>query len=195
MTRKILRIIKRTLLVSAALILICLAVFSRAVSPALAFIHQDEYTDKYPLTYRLQAYDPAKKTVLIVADKDGTEIFDMMAPFYLLKSTEKANVYIVAEQLEPIAVRKGLYVLPQLSFAQVDSMNLPIDVIVVPNQSVMVGMKQKKQTVNFIKTHYSKLPKYDQADLKEGDFVLSQACTMSTFRVLGFELRLIFLNG
>ena len=38
-------------------------------------------------------YNPAKKTVLIIADNDGTEMFDMMAPFYLFSATENANVY------------------------------------------------------------------------------------------------------
>lgn len=148
--------IKRTLLVSVSLIVICLAVFSRAIPPAIEFTRWAEYKEKYPLTYAMPAYDPSKKTVVIIADKDGTEMFDMLAPFYLFSNTEKANVFIVAEKREPIVVRKGLFVLPQLTFAQVDSLGIHIDVIVVPNQSVMVGMKQKKPTVNFIKSHYTR---------------------------------------
>ncbi len=147
--------IKRTLLVSVSLVLICLAVFSRAIQPALEFTSYPVYEGTEIVTSAMPQYDASKKTVVIIADKDGTEMFDMMAPFFLFNSTGMANVYIIAETAEPVVVRKGLFVLPQLTFSQVDSMNMAVDVIVVPNQSVMPGMKQKKAAVNFIRDHYN----------------------------------------
>jgi len=148
---------KRTALAIVSLLLICLAVFSRAIKPALEFTRWPVYTGTTDLTYPMPVYDAAKKTVVIIADKDGTEIFDMLAPYYLFNNTGMANVYIVAEKREPIIVRKGLFALPQFTFSQIDSMAINIDVIVVPNQSVMVGMKQKRATINFIKEHYTGL--------------------------------------
>ncbi|MEO7531494.1 MAG: DJ-1/PfpI family protein [Sediminibacterium sp.] len=155
MKRKILKMIKRIALLLMAVVLVVVAVFSRAIQPVIYFTTMSDYkVERLPL-YNFPAYDSTKKTVVIIADKDGTEMFDMMAPYYLFNTTGMANVYIVAEKFEPVIVRKGLLVMPQLTFRQVDSMRIPIDLIVVPNQSVHPGMKQKKATVNFVKTHYT----------------------------------------
>lgn len=107
----------------------------------------------YP-EYKTPLYDPSKKTVLVIADNDGTEIFDMMAPFYLFNATEKANVYIVAEKKSRIIVKRGLYAIPHFTFSEIDSLHMQADVMVVPNQSRGAG-NQKKVTVNFIKRHYT----------------------------------------
>ena len=92
---------------------------------------------------------------MVIADNDGTEIFDMMAPFYLFSATEKANVFIIAENKSPITVNTGVYVLPHFTFSEIDSLHIVADVIVIPNQSVMVGMRQKRSTVDFIKNNYT----------------------------------------
>jgi len=107
----------------------------------------------YP-EYKTPLYDPSKKTVLVIADNDGTEMFDMMAPFYLFSATEKVNVYIVAEKKSRIIVKRGLYAMPQFTFSEIDSLNIQADVMVVPNQSRGAG-NQKMVTVNFIKKHYT----------------------------------------
>lgn len=101
-----------------------------------------------------QDIDIPKKTVFIIADNDGTEMFDMIAPFYLFSSTGKANVYIIAEHKSPITVKKGLFVLPHFTFKQIDSLHIKADVMIVPNQS-RGASNQKKVTVNFIKQHYT----------------------------------------
>src|SRR5215212_7227928 len=74
-------------------------------------------------------YDAAKKTVLIIADYKLTELFDMLAPFYLFNATEKTNVYIVAKSKTPVLIKRNLYVMPQLTFEEVDSMKIKPDVI------------------------------------------------------------------
>ncbi|MBK5279203.1 MAG: hypothetical protein JJE09_10110 [Bacteroidia bacterium] len=51
----------------------------------------------------------SKKNVFIVADNVGTEMFDMMAPFYLFSSTGEANVYIVAEHRSAIIVKLSFH--------------------------------------------------------------------------------------
>lgn len=110
---------------------------------------------EYELNRRSPAFDASKRTVFIIADNDGTEMFDMMAPYYLFSATEKANVLIVAEKKSPVVVNNGLYILPHFTFREIDSLKLTADVIVIPNQSVMVGMKQKRVTVDFIKNHHT----------------------------------------
>lgn len=77
-------------------------------------------------------YNPGKKTVIIVAHTDGTELFDLMAPFYLFNSTEKANVYIVAEKKSKISLLKGLVTLPNFTFKELDSLRIQPDIIVLP---------------------------------------------------------------
>jgi transcriptional regulator GlxA family with amidase domain len=101
------------------------------------------------------AFDSAKKTVIIIADNDGTEMFDLMAPFYLFNRTQKANVYVVSEKKSPILLFNSLFILPHYSFAEIDSLQLTPDVIVVPNVTVHLHTPPKSSTVNFIKRHYT----------------------------------------
>jgi len=101
-----------------------------------------------------QGFDVTKKTVFIIADNDGTEMFDMMAPFYLFSATGESNVYIVSEHKSAIIVKKGLLVMPHYTFREIDSLHMNADVMVVPNQS-RGARNQKKVTVNFIKEHYT----------------------------------------
>lgn len=107
-----------------------------------------------PLTNPTKEIDSNKKTILIIADNDGTEMFDMMAPFYLFNSTDQANVYIVSEHKAPIVVKRGLLAMPHFTFKEIDSLNISADVLVVPNQS-RGAKNQKKSTVNFIKRKYT----------------------------------------
>src|SRR3954453_19764402 len=76
-------------------------------------------------------HNSAKKTVIIVADNDGTEMFDLMAPFYLFNATEKANVYVVSEKKTPILLVNSLFILPHSSVTKMDSLHITPDVIVI----------------------------------------------------------------
>ena len=42
------------------------------------------------------------------------------------------NVYIIAKEKVPILIRKDLFAMPQLSFAEADSLKLQADAIVIP---------------------------------------------------------------
>jgi len=99
-------------------------------------------------------YDATKKTVFIIADPKLTELFDMLAPFYLFKTTGKANVYIVAKDKIPVVIKKDLFVMPQLSFREADSMKLHADVIVIPALSIR-DEHQDSTVINWIKDHYT----------------------------------------
>ncbi|MEO6136866.1 MAG: DJ-1/PfpI family protein [Ginsengibacter sp.] len=101
------------------------------------------------------SYDPSKKTVVIIADNDGTEMFDCLAPFYLFNASGMANVYIIAEKKAPVVMAKGLFILPSFGFSEIDSLKIKPDVIVIPNQSIAIDKPQKASTVNWIKEHYT----------------------------------------
>ena len=97
-------------------------------------------------------YDETKKTVLIMADNNNTEMFDMMAPFFLFKETGKANVYILAQKHYPIIMNKGPFILPHFSYNEIDSLKMQVDVIVIPFMSREPASSEK---INWIKKHFS----------------------------------------
>ncbi|WP_310557039.1 hypothetical protein, partial [Flavobacterium sp.] len=80
-----------------------------ACSPIRKFMTWENYKGNNDFIYTHPKLDSSKKTVVIIADNDGTEIFDMMAPYYLFNATEKANVYIVAEKKYPVTLVKGFF--------------------------------------------------------------------------------------
>jgi putative intracellular protease/amidase len=114
----------------------------------------ENYKGKTEFAYAHPKFDSTKRTVVIVADNDGTENFDMMSPYYLFNATEKANVFIVAHKKFPITVIKGFYVLPHFSFAEFDLAKINPDILVIPNLSAMDSKHQNPVIVNWIKSHY-----------------------------------------
>ena len=103
---------------------------------------------------RLPEYNAANKNVFIIADAKLTVLFDMIAPFYLFNATEKANVYIVAKERTPILIKRDLFVAPQLTFAEADSMKLSAEVIVIPALSTR-DEHQDTVVTNWIKAHFT----------------------------------------
>jgi putative intracellular protease/amidase len=99
-------------------------------------------------------YDSLKSNVFIVADSKLTELFDMLAPFYLFNLTKKANVYIVARDKTPILIKRDMYVLPQMTFTEVDSLNLKAAVIIIPALSIR-DEHQDVQLIDWLKSHVS----------------------------------------
>jgi transcriptional regulator GlxA family with amidase domain len=126
-----------------------------ACSPVREFMTWENYKGNSDFIYTKPKFNSTKKTVIIIADNDGTEIFDMMTPFYLFNATEKANVYIVAEKKYPVTVIKGFFLLPHYSFDEFDSSAIKPDVIVIPNLSAMDAKHQNPVIVSWIKKHYS----------------------------------------
>src|SRR5438128_154196 len=94
------------------------------------------YKGSNNLAWSKPTLDSTKKTVIIIADNDGTELFDLMAPFYLFNATEKANVLVVSEKKAPILLVNSLFILPHYSFSEIDSLHIIPDVIVIPNVTV-----------------------------------------------------------
>ena len=96
--------------------------------------------------------DLSKKTVLIVADNDGTELFDLLAPFYLFNATDQANVFVVSEKKGPILLVNSLYILPHFSFAEIDSIGITPDVLVIPNVTVRLKTPPRERIVSWVKS-------------------------------------------
>jgi putative intracellular protease/amidase len=99
--------------------------------------------------------DSAKKTVIIIADNDGTEMFDLLAPFYLFNASGKANVLVVAERKAPVLLVNSLFILPHYTFSEIDSLHITPDVIVIPNLTVHLMTPPKPSNVAWIKRHYT----------------------------------------
>src|SRR5690349_7300482 len=102
----------KKIIIAIIVIVIGIAVFKMA-KPLAEMIITPAYQGDNKFTYEPPKYDSALKTIVIVANNEGTELFDMMAPYYLFNATLKANVYIVAKNKVPIVVNKGIYVVPQ----------------------------------------------------------------------------------
>jgi len=104
------------------------------------------------------SFDTTKKNVFIVADNKVTELFDMLAPFYLFNATGKANVYIITKYKAPIRITPDLFVLPQLTFGEADSLHLTADVIVIPAMSAR-DEHQDTVVTEWIKNHFTAVTK------------------------------------
>ncbi|WP_212003766.1 DJ-1/PfpI family protein [Chitinophaga sp. HK235] len=128
--------------------------FFYACAPVREFMRWKTFEGHSTFSYQRPGFDSTKETVILVADNEGTEIFDLMAPYYLFSATGKANVYVVAEKKEPVIIRKGLFLLPHFSFDEFDSTGINAKVIVIPNLSAMDARHQNPKIVNWIKKHY-----------------------------------------
>lgn len=147
---------KKKIFIKTAIILVAVtALLFHACAPLREFGTSPTYQGANSFHYNLPPYDSAKKTVVIVANNEGTELFDMMASYYLFSATEKANVYIVAKNKFPIVVKKGLFLLPQLTFSQIDSLRIKPDVIVIPFLSAADSIHQDPVILGWIKKRYT----------------------------------------
>lgn len=146
---------RKTALKSVIALSLLSALLFNACSPLREFGNSPLYQGENNFHYPPPNIDPQKKTVVIVANNDGTELFDMMAPFYLFNATQQANVVITSEYKRPITVKKGLHVLPQATFEQLDSMKITPDVIVIPFLAIGDSAHQNSVIVNWIKQHYN----------------------------------------
>lgn len=141
------------------ILLLTLIVFSvivfKGCQPIKTFTKKPEpYHGDNNFAWQSAVFDTSKKNIFIVANTKLTELFDMIAPFYLFNTTGKANVYIVAESKSPIQIKDKLYVLPQITFNEIDSLKLHADVIVIPFIGV-IDTNQNPVIVKWIKSHYT----------------------------------------
>jgi transcriptional regulator GlxA family with amidase domain len=146
--------IKKVLLYGLTALLVLVAGLYLTLSPVLAQ-KLKSFTGQASFPLEQMKIDSSKKTILIVADNNGTELFDLMAPFYLFNATEQANVFVISEKKAPILLVNSLFILPHYTFSEIDSLNIIPDVVVIPNLTVHLKTPPKETTVNWIKKHVS----------------------------------------
>ncbi|HLO79950.1 MAG TPA: DJ-1/PfpI family protein [Chitinophagaceae bacterium] len=113
------------------------------------------YAAGYNSGYSVRSFDAQKRNVFLLAYNRGTEIFDIMAPYYLFNLTHKANVYIVAVDKGPVAMMKGFFALPHYTLREADSLGIRPSVIVIPNFSGLGKEKPDQDIVSWIKKRYT----------------------------------------
>ena len=146
---------KKIFIITISILLVVGTFLYYRLQPVFELNKLPAYKGNTNFEWKKPSYDPSKKTVVIIADNDGTEMFDCLAPFYLFNASGMANVYIIAEKKAPVVMAKGLFILPSFGFSEIDSLKIKPDVIVIPNQSIAIDKSQKASTVNWIKEHYT----------------------------------------
>jgi putative intracellular protease/amidase len=114
-----------------------------------------EYKGDQNFNWSKAPRDISKKTVFIVTDNEGTEMFDLLAPYYLFNATGQANVYIVSEKKQQILLVNSLFILPHFTFSEIDSLNIKADILVIPNLTIHLKTPPKISTVNWVKKQYT----------------------------------------
>ncbi len=123
--------------------------------PVREFYTFPEYEGENNLHYESPPVDSRKKTILVIADNKGTEIFDLLAPYYLFSLTNQANVFIVSKSKAPIILMKGLFVLPHYTFEEIDSMQIKPALMIIPALSPMDSKHQDPALIKWINAHYT----------------------------------------
>ncbi|WP_295796783.1 DJ-1/PfpI family protein [Mucilaginibacter sp.] len=145
---------KKVLIISISTIIVVCGGIVLFLQPVIAFGQFSSYAGDNRFEWKKPLYDATKKTVFIIADNKVTEMFDMLAPYYIFNATGKLNVYIVAKEKAPVLIRKDLFILPQLTLKEADSLKLVADVIVIPALSKR-DEKQDPDIISFIKNHFT----------------------------------------
>ncbi|WP_214402027.1 DJ-1/PfpI family protein [Pseudonocardia lacus] len=79
------------------------------------------------------AHDPAKPTAVVVVGERGAIVSDVLAPYEVLASTGRFNVYTVAPRRAPVPLTGGLDLVPDLTFDELAArLGGAADLVVVP---------------------------------------------------------------
>jgi AraC family transcriptional regulator, transcriptional activator FtrA len=107
-----------------------------------------------------KSFDPAKKTVAIVLGSDRTESTDFLIPYELFAATGAYNVYAVAPERKMTTLAGGLDVMPDFSYAELDTvLGHPPAIVMIPaipdvassqNKAVLGWIKQQAARGSFI---------------------------------------------
>lgn len=96
-------------------------------------IHRNDPYRGPGLTGNAMNLDDNLPTVAILASNQGTEIFDLMAPYYLFSETNALNVVVIAPEKKVLPLWKGLYLMPHMSLSEFDHLGIEPSIIVIPN--------------------------------------------------------------
>lgn len=149
---------KKVLIISLSTLVVVCGVLALLLQPVITLGQTSSYEGDNHFVWEKSAFDATKKTVFIIADNKATEMFDMLAPFYLFNNTGQLNVYIVAKEKAPVLIKKDLFILPQLTLKEADSLKIVADVIVIPALSNR-DEKQDPDIISFIRNHFTSTTK------------------------------------
>jgi transcriptional regulator GlxA family with amidase domain len=141
---------KKSILILLLLGLVASIVYLR-LQPLRTLNRKHIYTGSTNVMQSNFLFDKRKKTVVIMADNNMTELFDLLAPFYLFSETGQANVYIAAQKRYPVVTKNGPLLMPHFSYAEMDSLNIHPDVIVIPYMDAPESITKTA----WLKNHYS----------------------------------------
>jgi len=144
----------RAFKIAISSLLVIIAALLALFYPVFGFAQIPPYRGPRIENLNSPRYDETRKTVFIVADGKSTEMFDMLAPFCVSNATGQLNVLIVAKDATPIPMKRDLYVLPQMTFAEVENRRLKADVIVIPALAAR-DENQDAAIIGFIKGHFT----------------------------------------
>lgn len=98
---------------------------------------------------------PGRITVAVLLGQSGTDAADALAPYEVLASSPAFSVYTVSASARPAAVDGGMAIVPDYTFADVDSGAAPApDLLVVPAVNLPDGPKELRAR-EFIAAQYS----------------------------------------
>lgn len=107
-----------------------------------------------------KGYDPTRPTVAVVLGSSRTEVTDFLIPYQLFSAAEAYNVYAVAPERRMTSLSGGLEVMPDYSYAELDTLlGKSPDVVVIPafpnvdspeNEPVLTWIEQQSERGSFI---------------------------------------------
>ena len=150
---------KRVIRHIISLTLIALVGFSvitlKACKPIASFMENPKPIGVQDSLLSYPIPQPTAKTIILIADNKGTEIFDLLAPFHMLKAATNANVFIVAHSASQIPLHRGVSILPHHTFQSFNGLNIQPDAIVIPNLSTIIPEDINTDILDFIKFNYT----------------------------------------
>jgi hypothetical protein len=107
--------------------------YSSTISLATSKPDNPARAETGPGAQHTKPFDPTKPTVAIVLGDDRTESTDFLIPYELFSAARDYNVYAVAPERQLTTLSGGLDVLPDLSYAELDTLlGKSPDVVVIP---------------------------------------------------------------
>lgn len=122
--------------------------FLFSCQPIKEFHKVAQYSFKTDITASIKHINPELSTVVILAGNSGTEIFDLLAPFYIFSSTQQFNVLVVAPEKKPFLLWKGVFAMPHFSISEIQHIDPALIVVPAlnnPSDSVIISYLKSKQ--------------------------------------------------
>ncbi|MBX3165122.1 MAG: DJ-1/PfpI family protein [Bacteroidetes bacterium] len=122
--------------------------FLFSCQPIKEFHKISQYSCKTQIPVSVKHINPELSTIVILASNSGTEIFDLLAPFYIFSSTQQFNVLVVAPEKKPFLLWKGVFAMPHFSISEIQHIDPALIVIPAlnnPSDSVIISYLKSKQ--------------------------------------------------